>query len=295
MTVQSSGPLASPVLVTGGTGTLGRQLVGRLRAAGRKVRVLSRHAPRARRSSTDTDAGTEFVAGDLDTGDGVEAALAGTEIIVHCAGSSKGDEKRAEQLVRAASQAGTQHLVFISVVGADKVPVAGPVDRMLFGYFASKLSAERVMVESGLPWTTLRATQFHDLVFMVAQQMARLPVMPVPTGFRFQPVDTGEVADRLVELALGPPAGLVPPIAGPQVYEMGDLLRSYLRASHRHRLIVPLWLPGRAARAVRAGAILAPERASGRVTWEDFLTARIGPPGEKRSRAVWRTARSDAR
>ena len=103
----------------------------------------------------------------------------------------------------------------------------------MFGYFASKLAAERVVADSGLPWTTLRAAQFHDLILMVAQQMARLPVIPVPAGFRFQPVDAGEVAARLVELALGTPAGLVPDMAGPQVYEMAELLRGYLRASQR--------------------------------------------------------------
>jgi uncharacterized protein YbjT (DUF2867 family) len=76
------------------------------------------------------------------------------------------------------------------------------------------------VADSGLPWTTLRATQFHDLTLKTARQMARLPVIPVPAGFRFQPVDAGEVAARLVELALGTPAGLVPDMAGPRVYEM---------------------------------------------------------------------------
>src|SRR5205814_4804812 len=157
-------------------------------------------------------------------------------------------------LVRAAARAGTRHLVYISVVGADRVPVVSGTDRAMFGYFASKLAAERVVADSGLPWTTLRATQFHDLILMVAQQMAKLPVIPVPAGCRFQPIDAGEVADRLVELALGTPAGLVPDLAGPRVYKMAELLRGYLRASHRQRPIVPLWLPGRAARALRAGA-----------------------------------------
>ena len=101
----------------------------------------------------------------------------------------------------------------------------------MFGYFASKLAAERVVADSGLPWTTLRATQFHDLFLMTVRQMAKLPVIPVPAGFRFQPVDAGEVAARLVELALGPPAGLVPDMAGPRVYEMAELLRGYLRAT----------------------------------------------------------------
>ena len=105
--------------------------------------------------------------------------------------------------MRAASRAGMRHLVYISVVGADRIPVASGIDRAMFGYFASKLAAEQIVADSGLPWTTLRATQFHDLILMTVQQMARLPVIPVPAGFRFQPIDAGEVATRLVELALG--------------------------------------------------------------------------------------------
>jgi uncharacterized protein YbjT (DUF2867 family) len=257
------------ILITGGTGTLGRLVVSRLREAGRDVRVLSRR-------SCEGGEGIEFVRGDLATGEGIEAAVEGTEIIVHCAGSAKGDEDKARHLVRAVSRPGVRHLVYISVVGADRIPVASGIDRAMFGYFASKLAAERVVADSGLPWTTLRAAQFHDLILMVAQQMARLPVIPVPAGFRFQPIDAGEVAARLVELALGAPAGLVPDMAGPQVYKMADLLRGYLRANHRRwRPIMPLWLPGKAARAFRAGANLALDRAIGRRTWEDFLAAQV--------------------
>ena len=93
----------------------------------------------------------------------------------------------------------------------------------------------------------------------------------------------GEVADRLVELALGTPAGLVPDIAGPRVYGMAELLRGYLRARGRHRPIVPVPLPGKAARAFRAGANLAPDRDVGRRTWEDFLAARVSSPSDGRS------------
>jgi uncharacterized protein YbjT (DUF2867 family) len=261
--------MTPPILVTGGTGTLGRPVVARLREAGRDVRVLSRR-------SCEGGEGIEFVRGDLATGEGIEAAVEGTEIIVHCAGSAKGDEDKARRLVQAASRAGLRHLVYISVVGADRIPVASGIDRAMFGYFASKLAAERVVADSGLPWTTLRAAQFHNLILMVAQQMARLPVIPVPAGFRFQPIDAGEVAARLVELALGAPAGLVPDMAGPRVYKMADLLRGYLRANHRRRRpIMPLWLPGKAARAFRAGANLALDRAIGRRTWEDFLAAQV--------------------
>jgi uncharacterized protein YbjT (DUF2867 family) len=83
------------------------------------------------------------------------------------------------------------------------------------------------------------------------------------------------VADRLVELALGEPAGLVPPIAGPRVYDMADLVRGYLRATGKHRAIVRIPVPGKAAAAIRAGANLAPDRAIGRRTWEDFLAAKV--------------------
>jgi uncharacterized protein YbjT (DUF2867 family) len=86
-----------------------------------------------------------------------------------------------------------------------------------------------------------------------------------------------------VELALGAPAGLVPDMGGPRVYGMADLIRGYLRASGKHRVLVPVWIPGKAARAFRAGANLDPERAVGQRTWEDFLAERVGAPGDSRS------------
>ena len=205
---------------------------------------------------------------------------------MHCAGSGKGDEDKARNLVRAASRAGVRHLVYISVVGANQIPVSSFIDRTMFGYFASKLAAEHIVAESGLPWTTLRATQFHYLTLKVARSMAKLPVVPLPAGFQFQPIDEGEVAARLAELALGTPAGLVPDMAGPKVYSMADLLRGYLQASHRHRTIIPVWLPGKAARAVRTGANLAPERAVGRRTWEEFLADQVSSSSDSRSQSA---------
>jgi uncharacterized protein YbjT (DUF2867 family) len=261
--------MTSPLLVTGGTGTLGRLVVARLRDAGCDVRVLSRQRHEDAR-------GIEFVTGDLATGEGIEPAVDGVGTIVHCAGSARGDEDKARNLARAASQAGASHLVYISVVGADRIPLASRMDRAMFGYFGSKLAAERVVAGSGLPWTTLRAAQFHDLILMVAEQMAKLPVIPVPAGFRFQPIDAGDVAARLAELALAKPAGLVPEMGGPRVYLVADLVRGYLRATGRRRPIISVRLPGKAARAVRAGANLASEQAVGRRTWEDFLAARVG-------------------
>ena len=257
-----------PILVTGGTGTLGRPVVARLRAAGHPVRVLSRHAGQP-------DRDLEYVTVDLATGEGIDAAVAGTEIVVHAAGSSKGDEVKTRHLVDAAVRARVRHLVYISVVGADRVPIESGADRAMFGYFGAKLASEKIIAESGLPWTTLRAAQFHDLILTTARAMAKSPLIPVPAGTRFQPVDTDEVADELVRLTLGTPAGLVPDLAGPTIYELADLVRGYLRATGKHRLLVPVRFPGKAARAVRQGANLAPDRAVGRRTWEDFLAKKI--------------------
>ena len=151
------GAKTSPILVTGGTGTLGPLVVRRLHDAGCNVRVLSRPSHKSRD-------GIEFV-----TGEGIKAALDGVETIVHCAGNTKGDEDKARNLVRAASPGGARHLV----------------------------------------------------------------------------------------------------------YGAAELLRGYLRATKRRRRpIVPIWLPGKAARAFRVGANLAPEHAVGRRTWEEFLADR---------------------
>jgi uncharacterized protein YbjT (DUF2867 family) len=252
--------VTSPILLTGGTGTLGRLVVPRLREAGCNVRVLSR-------SSHESRDGIEYVTGDLLKGEGIQPAVDGAEIILHLAGGPKGDDEATRNLVRAASRARVQHLVHISVLGADRVPLS---------YFRSKLGAERAVADSGLPRTTLRAAQFHDLVLNVVQKMVKLPVIPVPGGLRFEPVDSDEVAARLVELTLGKPAGLVPDLAGPKVYGMAELIREYLQARGMRRPMMPVRRPGKAVRAYRAGENLSVERAAvGKRTWEDFLAGRL--------------------
>jgi uncharacterized protein YbjT (DUF2867 family) len=254
--------MPSTLLLTGGTGTLGRLVTPLLLDADFDVRVLSR------RSREPRD-GIEYVTGDLRKNDGIEPAVDGAEIILHLAGgpNAKGDDEATRNLVRAAPRAGVRHLVYISVIGADRMPL---------GYFRNKLGAERAVTDSGLPWTTLRAAQFHDLVLTLMQAMAKLPVIPVPRGLRFQPVDAGDVAARLVELTLDKPAGLVPDLAGPKVYEMADLLRGYLRTRGKRRLMMPVRIPGKAGRAYRAGENLSLEGAAvGTRTWEDFLTERV--------------------
>jgi uncharacterized protein YbjT (DUF2867 family) len=169
--------MTSPILVTGGTGRLGRRVVRRLQAAGCDVRVLTRHG----RQAAD---GVQFLTGDLHTGEGVDAAVAGVAAIVHCATSSSGDVQATHNLVRAAAQTGSPHLVYVSIVGIDRIPA--------WGYVKAKLHCERIVADSGLPWTILRVTQFYEYLLSGLQKLARLPL--VPAGFLVQPIDPDEVA-----------------------------------------------------------------------------------------------------
>lgn len=274
---------ARPVLVTGGTGTLGSHLVPLLRSAGREVRVLSRHAA-APAPDRDLPA-VSYVAADLADPDdraAVARAARGVDVVIHAAGSSKGDDLKTRTLVDAILESGARpHVVYISVVGADRTPVVSGVDRALFGYVEAKRVSEEIIVRSGLPWTILRATQFHELVLLTARQLSRMPIVPVPSRTRMQPIAAREVAARLVELALAPAQGLAPDLAGPAVHGMDDLVRSYLRAVGRRRPILRMRMPGRAAAAFRDGANLSPERAVGRVTWAEFLADRTAAEGDR--------------
>lgn len=239
------------IVVTGGTGTLGRVVVDLLAADGHDVRVVSRKSP------------TWPI--DLRAGEGLEAALTGAEVVVHCASSqSGGDVEAARHLVAAAKATGVRHVVYISIVGIDVIP---------FGYYRSKLAVEEVVEESGVGWTVLRTTQFHDLLATLFGLLAKVPlVMPVPS-LRFQPVEVREVAARLADLAVAEPAGRVPDLGGPEVREAADLARAYLAARGRKRRIVPFRLPGKVFRALRSGSGMTPEHADGKGTFEDFLAA----------------------
>ena len=247
------------MLVTGGTGTLGRQVVPLVQAAGWKVRVLTRTAK-------DRGDGVEYVAADLMKGDGIEAALEGVEVVVHLAGGPKGDDIGTANLVQAAERVGVRHLVHISVTAVDQLPLT---------YFKSKLGAEQAVRGSSVPWTVLRAAQFHDFAWNTLQAMAKLPVLPIPGGLRLQPVDARDVAERLVELALGEPAGLVPDIVGPKVYTMRELARDYLKATGKRRPFLPVRLPGKTGKVYRSGGNLTLTGATtGTRTWEAFVADR---------------------
>jgi uncharacterized protein YbjT (DUF2867 family) len=252
-----------PILLTGGTGNLGRHVLPLLREAGREVRVLSR------KPHESDDAGVGYVVGDLTSEDGgAREAVAGVRTVVHLAGANKGDDVTTARLVRAAVEAGTvEHFVLISVTGADRLP---------FAYMKAKAGAERAVVESGLPYTILRAAQFHDLVLTVARAMSKLPVVPAPGVLNARPVDVREVAARVAALTLAAPAGRAPDIVGPTVYSIPEILRSYLKATGKRRLLLPLPMPGKVSRAYREGASVGDEGAEVcKGTWEDFLASHV--------------------
>lgn len=187
---------------------------------------------------------------------------------MHCASTQTGgDEKAAANLIAAARRAGVGHLVYISIVGVDQVPL---------GYYRSKLAVEKQVEESGLGWTVLRATQFHDLLVRVLRAMAKSPAMVLPAGVSDQPVEAAEVADRLAELAAGSPAGRVADLGGPEVRSFESLARAYVKATGRRRAVVNVPLVGKAYRGFRAGGHLAPERAVGKGTFEEYLARRLG-------------------
>lgn len=249
----------SPILVTGGTGTTGGRVVPLLQAAGQDVRVLSRHP---RRSTP----GVQHVAGDTVAGRGLSEALDGVRTVLHLAGGPKGDDKAATNLAEAARAAGVTHLLLISVVGADRMPI---------GYFRAKAAAERTIAESGVPWTVLRAAQLHEFVLPLVRGLAWLPVAPAPSGLRFEPVHVDEVAARLTELTLSAPAGRVADIAGPEALDIKALVTAYASSHGRGTRMFPLRIPGSIGRAYRAGANLAdPSCLRGNRGWSQFLAER---------------------
>lgn len=255
------------VLVTGGTGVLGRQLVPELVERGHRVRVLSR------RQDPPVPEGVGAVRGDLSTGEGLTEALAGVEAVAHCATSPMRraratDVVGTDRLSRAAQEAGCRHLLYISIVGIDRVP---------FPYYRLKREAEHVVQESGVPWTILRGTQFHDLILRMLTSASRLPFLAIPKDFVFQPVETAEVAARMAELLGAGPSERVPDMGGPEVRRMEDLARSYVDLTGRRRRVVRVPVPGKAGRGFRAGLHTCPDHADGVLTWERFLEARFGP------------------
>ncbi|MGH9089357.1 MAG: SDR family oxidoreductase [Acidimicrobiales bacterium] len=247
----------SVVLVTGGTGTLGRRLVMRLRGEGHEVRVLSRRASQG------------AYVGDLTTGVGIDAAASGVDLVVHAASDTRrlgrSDLEQTRNLLRVCS--GIGHFVYVSIVGIDVIP---------FGYYRRKLACEREIEGAALPITILRATQFHELIAMVLRAVERLPVAPLPLDFRFQPVAATDVAGRLCEVVAAEPAGGVVQFGGPEVLTLAEMAQWWRTArGGRPSSLWRLPIPGGVANGFRKGLNTCPDQAVGTERWADYVAGSV--------------------
>jgi uncharacterized protein YbjT (DUF2867 family) len=241
----------SIVLVTGGSGTLGRHLVSILGRRGHEVRVLSRRP----------GAGTHV--GDLATGAGVAEASAGAELVVHAATDQKmGRTDRLQTANLLDALPSCRHLVYVSIVGVDAIP---------FGYYRTKLACEELIGGSATPATVLRATQFHELLASALRGAARLPVAPLPLDFLFQSVAAAEVAGRVADVLAGPALGRAPDFGGPEVLNGWQLVATWRARLGTPRSVLNLRLPGRIYRSFADGLNTSPDHADGRQRWAEFV------------------------
>jgi uncharacterized protein YbjT (DUF2867 family) len=167
------------------------------------------------------------------------------------------------RLLAAAKATGVKHFLYISIAGIDRIP---------FPYYRAKVAAEAEVEQGGVPYTILRATQFHSLIDgWLLQPLKKFPAAFIPTDFKFQPVDTGEVAEALCALAQGAPVGRAPDMGGPEVLTLGEMARPWLAAQRKRGW--PLWLPvpGAVGHAFRNGYNTCPANRQGKITWAQWV------------------------
>ncbi len=249
------------VLITGGSGELGVRLSRLLVERGHEVTVASRSA----RPMRDVAA----VEMDLATGVGVDS-VAGHDTVVHLAsdpfGAQRVDVEGTQRLADAATAAGVDHLLAISIVGIDDHP---------HPYYRAKAEMEKIVEAGGVPWTILRATQFHSLIPRFMDMLPAVGVVPVPRGVSLQPIDVSVVAELLAELVEAGPSGRVADLGGPEVVPLRKMVKDVLGAKRLRRLIVPLPLPRRLGTALRDGRMLTTPTERGQ-RWADYV-AGINP------------------
>ena len=247
------------VLVTGGTGRLGRLLVPVLREQGHEVRILSRRA------------GDLHVVGDLGTGEGLSTAVDGVQVVVHAATSARSksvDVAGTGRLCAAARAASVEHMVYVSIVGVERNP---------FRYYAAKLAAEQQVTASGVAFTLARGTQFHDLVAGVVRRLHLGPVPVAPRGWRLQPHDPHEFARSLAARVTAGPAGGVTEFGGPEVGSVAEFVTQWRAVRGRSGRVREFPVPGRASAALRGGAQLTgPDVERGTMTFGQWLSAGPG-------------------
>lgn len=249
------------MLVTGGTGVFGSRAVRILSDAGQTVVVLSRQA------SPPVPDGVLTARGDLETGEGVEAAVDAVDAILHAASDprrakGRGDVEATRNLCQAARAAGVGNLFYISIVGIDEIPLS---------YYRAKLACERVIESSGAPFTIFRATQFHELLSPILRRTERWPLAPLPLGFEFQTVAASDVATEACHLLGQGALGRVADFGGPQVLTLGEMVEVWRSVRAVRLRTLRIRLPGRVGRGFRSGLNTCPDRARGHVTWESHV------------------------
>jgi uncharacterized protein YbjT (DUF2867 family) len=208
--------------------------------------------------------------GDLATGEGLREAAAGVEAIVHCASNPKDpqpvDVAGTRALLEVARAEGQPQVVYISIVG---------VDRSAYGYYQAKYKVEGLIEQSGLPWTVLRATQFHTLVhdrFIAPAVDASSPAeIVIPAGLRFQSVDISDVAERLIALLEQGPARQTLEMGGPQTLTLEEMTDTYLWVRGVAATVRSEPAQGGLFDVFRSGINLVPAHAEGTITWEQYL------------------------
>jgi uncharacterized protein YbjT (DUF2867 family) len=251
------------VLVTGGTGVLGSAVVAELVSRVHAVRVLSRRPD----AVVDT---ARVIPGSLANAGAVAEALDGVDAVVHCATDPRShrqvDRDGTAALLETALRSGSPHVVFPGIVGSDVIPL---------GYYKSKVAAEEMIESSDCPHTFLRATQFHTLIWMSLDRMARFPLMLLPRDTRFQPLDHAVVARHLADAVESGPRGRMPDIGGRMAYEAKDLASSHRTATGHGRRMLQVNVPGVVGAAFRAGGNLTPNRIRDGKTWNDFVAEQM--------------------
>jgi uncharacterized protein YbjT (DUF2867 family) len=209
---------------------------------------------------------------DLVTGRGLYQALEGMETVIDVAGVQTLARKAAvdfftattNALLRTEKATGVRHHVALSIVGADKVAA---------GYYAGKLAQEELVSSGDIPWTVLRATQFHEFAVQVLERSSVGPLALVPR-MATKPVAAREVAEALVDTAEAGPQGRATDLGGPRVEQLVDMVRAYAKQSRQKKLILPFTAPGPVWKAMRGGALIPQAGAAvGRQTFDEWLQA----------------------
>jgi uncharacterized protein YbjT (DUF2867 family) len=213
------------------------------------------------------DSTVEWAQADIESGAGLAAALAGADVVVHAASSparhtQQIDVAGTRRLLDTAREARVGHFAYISIVGIERIP---------FAYYRAKVAAEELLRASGLPWSILRATQFHTLIDGRLRGADRFALFLVPSDLKFQPIDVGEAAERMAEVVAAGPSGQLPDIGGPEVLTLGAMARAWMAARGRPRRLIHLPLPGGFATALRQAHNTCPDQRYGRITWADWL------------------------